>query len=371
MRLKKLFNSSLTLVFATLMAGTLHSCIKPEAPNAEADILTCEIPAEIQTSAPMISNDRIQLHVFAWSDVRHLAPTFTLTEGATIQPASGTELDFSKPQKYTVTSEDGKWSKEYTVSVSKPDPNAQPVTSYSFEHVRYFESDGTQYYPIFIELNEDGTERMAWQSGNHGGVMLNVKEYYTTQVPEGYQGKGAKLTTQSTGIFGAMFGMPIAAGTLFIGEMDIPNMMSGATATHFGIPFFREPIMLEGFYKYKAGDELKDAQGNVLDGRDKMDVYAMLYEVTDKVSYLDGTNSTTSENIVLLARIKDQKETDEWTHFAIPFEPMNGKTIDEHKLNAGKYKLSIVISSSINGAVFEGAPGSTLYIDELKLYTKK
>ena len=84
---------------------------------------------------------------------------------------------------------------------------------------------------------------------------------------------------------------------------------------------------------------------------------------------LDGDNVFTSDKVVLLARIdsKNAVETDDWKEFNLPFKPMNGKTIDDTKLQQGKYKLGIVFSSSVDGAYFEGAVGSTLYIDEVEL----
>ena len=44
-----------------------------------------------------------------------------------------------------------------------------------------------------------------------------------------------------------------------------------------------------------------------------------------------------------------------------------GKTVDSQKLEDGKYNVAIVFSSSIKGDLFEGAAGSTLYIDEVEL----
>ena len=44
-----------------------------------------------------------------------------------------------------------------------------------------------------------------------------------------------------------------------------------------------------------------------------------------------------------------------------------GKTVDPDKLAAGRYCLAIVFASSIRGDYFEGAPGSTLCIDEVEL----
>ena len=91
------------------------SCIQDEAPNAEADIVVCTVPADILRREPIIDNDKITRMVKANTDLSKQAPEFTLTPGATISPASGTTLDFNSPQFYTVTSEDGKWKKRYEV----------------------------------------------------------------------------------------------------------------------------------------------------------------------------------------------------------------------------------------------------------------
>ena len=96
----------------------------------------------------------------------------------------------------------------------------------------------------------------------------------------------------------------------------------------------------------------------------------MLFETGDGVEYLDGTNSLTSDRIVLLAQLKNAKETDDWTQFSISFESVADRTIDSEKLKNGKYSLAIIMSSSKDGAIFNGAVGSTLYVDELKLYSE-
>ena len=100
------------------------------------------------------------------------------------------------------------------------------------------------------------------------------------------------------------------------------------------------------------------------DRKDIFDIYAVLYEVTDDLPYLDGTNVKTHPNIVMIAQVEDRKETDDWTRFLAKFKLQEGKEIDEEKLHNGKYNLAIVMSSSDEGAIFNGAIGSTLYVDE-------
>ncbi len=296
-----------------LMAGLLlSSCIKEEALNAEADITDVMVDGTTLVRKPVITNNEVLFYVNGWEDLTNLAPMFKLTEGAKIEPESGTKLNFTQPQSYTVTSQDGQWKKTYKVSFVSNDV----ATDYHFETLKV---DSTSKYHTFVDKTDDGN-LAEWGSGNSGVSFLmgdsKATEYPTSQAENGYVGKCLKLTTVSTGFLGAMFGAPIAAGNLF-------------TA-----------------------------------------IYAVLFETGDGVEYLDGTNSLTSDRIVLLAQLKNAKETDEWTRFSISFEPVAGRTVDSEKLKMGKYSLAIIMSSSKDGAFFNGAVGSTLYVDELKLYSE-
>lgn len=110
------------MLFFCLMAGVMFSsCIKDEPLNAEADITGITVDGPKLIRQPVITNNEVHFYVNGWEDVTHLAPKFTLTEGATIEPASGTERDFTQSQVYTVTSQDGKWKKTYKVSFTSDD----------------------------------------------------------------------------------------------------------------------------------------------------------------------------------------------------------------------------------------------------------
>ncbi len=96
----------------------LESCIKEEALNAEADIEGASVAQgdQILKGEPSIDNNTIVFLLKRFAGSYMQSPEFVLTPGASIEPKSGTELNFFEPQKYTVTSEDGAWSKTYTVS---------------------------------------------------------------------------------------------------------------------------------------------------------------------------------------------------------------------------------------------------------------
>lgn len=350
------------LIVCLFLGFTVASCIQDEAPNAEADILTCTISDDILKREPILQNSNIIIMVKPGTDLQKLAPEFTLTPGATISPNSGSVLDFSKePQEYTVTSQSGEWKKKYTVTIT----DTEISTIYHFENIK---SDYSKYN-IFIEESEDKVT-MEWASGNEGFAITAsgspATDYPTVQSADGKVGKCAKLTTKSTGSIGAGFGMPIAAGNLFIGEFKL-NITNPLKATKFGLPFYNVPTFLTGYYKYKAGDVFLEKGKENPKLKDQCDIYAVFYDTDHNTITLDGTNTFTHPNIISIARVDNPKETDSWTQFYIPFETKAGKYIDKEKLKAGEYNISIVFAASIDGAKFNGAVGSTLYIDEVEL----
>ena len=385
MRLNKLF--ILYSLFGILMA----SCIKDEAPNAEADITGISFEEDVLASARFnlnpSYNDNLQAYpilvkVKEGTPLNKLSPLFELTPGATISPESGSEHDFSdgKRVKYTVTSENKAWQRVYSIGVREQSVSDIP-NEFHFEDIRLINGINPKYkYQEFYE-EQDGLE-LTWASGNEGfnwaASSSATENYPTSQYDNGKNGKCAKSETRLTGSLGAMVGMPIAAGNLFIGEFDMTNALtSPLKATHFGTPFCYKPSRLKGWYKYKAGERFYE-NGGYTDRKDVMNIYAIFYEgesyneageVTEII--LDGNlpnQNYEHPSMVALALISNPHETDDWEAFDIPFDYQRyGKEIDETKLAKGKYKLSIIFASSKNGATFEGAPGSTLLVDDVEL----
>lgn len=62
--------------------------------------------------------------------------------------------------------------------------------------------------------------------------------------------------------------------------------------------------------------------------------------------------------------VRSLPPTDEWTRFEMFFE---GGEADPAVLSELGYNLTVVFSSSKDGAAFEGAIGSTLYVDEVEV----
>ena len=238
-----------TLTSCFFLAFAISSCIQDEALNAEADIETCSVPGDVLNREPIIGNDEITLPLKKGADITKLAPEFTLTPGATIEPASGTMRDFTgtdkKPLFYTVTSEDRQWTKQYKVSAMY----SGIPTSFHFEEAIPVNDKNGQ--PIFYNFQETDAigNLLKWANANEGfnytGVLAAADDYPTSPSPNGKVGSCVKLTTKSTGDLGAKLEMYIASGNLFTGSFKIviPEVVK---ATKFGVPFNHEPVSLKG-----------------------------------------------------------------------------------------------------------------------------
>lgn len=378
---KHKFTVTLALVVLTIICT---SCFKEEPLNTECDIeqawvhvdnLDASFYNANDTLINVISNeDKIVFTMRDDADVTAFAPQFTITPGATITPASGSAHDFSNgPVTYTVTSQDGKWSRTYTVSCNRMARYTTSEIDFDFEN---FELD-KDYHKFYVWHNTlpDGTLGDDWATGNYGFYIANSNsapnEYPTFVLDNGYEGHGVQFVTRDTGPMGRRLGKPIAAGNLYLGKFNIISaLLQPLKATEFGIPFTQKPVRLSGYYQYSPSAPFTDKDFNVHPERiDAGDIYSVLYINHDRNGnplVLYGDNVLSSENIVAVARVKDVNETNgQWVKFDIEFEYK--KEIDPDLLANRGYNLTIVFSSSIDGATFEGAIGSTLKVDCVKL----
>jgi len=367
MQINKLF-----IVPAVLVLMLINACSSDDDTlNSEADILyaTIENEAEILETAPSVTSDKVTFQLKETPENYLFKPEFELSSGATIDPNSGEEVDFTNPQEYVVTSEDGMYSKNYTVSFIVE----EEIRTYSFENVS---TDNTGNYHEFYEVNSSEQKVYSWDTGNEGyeiivtatGVDKIPQAYPTYQIEEGYEGKGVRMETKSTGELGATFGAPLASGNLFIGEFSSITQPDPRQGVHFGRSYNSNtaPALLKGYFKYERGEEFEvnsDEGTNLTE--DEWNAYGILFEKTEEDNYLRADFTWDDPRIVSVALLDDEQrvETDEWTEFTIPFEFVEGKSFNpDHE-----YMYTIVFAASKEGDLFNGAIGSTLQIDEVQL----
>lgn len=374
------------LAAALLVCLLLSSCFKDEPLNAECDIeeayVHADVPGDLffnltDTLVKVPSdNTEIIFSVRKKADLTAQAPQFRITEGAAIEPASGSVQDFSNgPVAYKVTSQDGRWERTYMVSFRQVTKTVADVMAFDFE--RYGLDASGKYY-VWNDLKEDGSDANNWATGNPG-FRLSMGSaapdaYPSVPVAGGYDGACVKLETKSTGAFGVMAGMRLAAGNLFIGAFDVASALKDAMkATEFGLPFDRKPLRFTGYYKYKAGATFQGKDGSPVEGKtDEGRIYSVLYRNHDadgNAVVLHGDDVLTNPNIVAVADAGNITGMADWTYFDVEY--VYNEDIDGELLNNQGYNLTVVFSSSDRGASFEGAIGSTLYIDKVRVECAK
>ncbi len=361
--------------------------------SSEALIKSFTIDSEVITEQPIINEDKtITFKVSETAtdaDLNALIPTITVSDKATVTPASGVAQDFSGNKKvtYTVISEDGTVA-TYSVYIS----GKNTVLSYDFEE--WEDIVGTIYSNEKYKLPVGGP----WGSTNDGvtsikGMMSVSASDWAKALPyavepntDAKSGKtSVAIRTLDTVLPGAaaalqdIFGVPRnTAGSLFLGTFET-IMDDKLASTKFGIEYTGgKPLTFSGWYKYTAGKIYKNDKGEVIDGKtDKCDIYALVYEAVDSdgkdITLIGGSTDeankdyiiNTSPYVVLKAQLDDKTNKTDWTYFEIPFVEMNGKSFDTNK----KYKITFVCTSSEEGAVYNGAPGSILLIDDFKILT--
>lgn len=372
-----------------VVSGLFSACIQDEPLNSECDVEVCTVHLsdpgavffkESDTTLSVRSVDK-EIIFYVRSNVSKdnlsaISVTFELTPGAVITPENGSVQDFSHGSvTYTVTSEDKIWNRTYQVSF-KPMPELNP--KFGFDHVE-LEPSRQKYYNWF-DFDVYDQRQDLWATGNSGFALSRSSalpdEYPTVPSDTVFlSGKAVKLETKSTGSFGSMVKMPIAAGNIFLGTFDTQSALKDPMqATQFGVPVQYKPLKFTGYYKFQPGKEFKNKNGYVfVDSIDAPDAYAVFYENTDAEGLpvvLHGDDVLTNEHIVALARVPYFEQTgvavaDPWITFDLPFT--YHKEVDAHRLRNFGYSLTVVFTSSIHGAEFSGAEGSTLLVDDSEI----
>jgi len=357
----------------------ISSCIKDEAKNMEADITQVSIADSLINVKPIINNRNVVIYVKpGMVNLKEFALDFDLTPGASSVPAAGSVQDFSAPVFYEITSEDGQFKKQYSVTLLE---SSVPET-FDFELFKQDEKKKWIYYYEDVE----GVHQELWASGNSGFALTAgsnpTEKSYPTQATDdpAYVKSGkyaAYLETKSTGFLGSLVKKPIAAGNLFIGSMYTKSIID--IQTRFGLPFNKIPMSMTGYYMYEPGAKVIDMNGKEVKVTDECDIYAVLFDrvalmkgtANDEVdpgrTWLNDKDVLTSPYIIALAQLKDTGATkgEGLVKFDLPF--VYKKEYNQIDADAYRYSIALVLSSSKNGAIFQGAVGSKLIVDEVKI----
>lgn len=297
-------------------------------------------------------------------DLKALVPTITYSHKATIAPESGVAQDFSDNKKviYTVTSEDGTVVKEYQVFISGTVENKDV---YDFEAWAVPED----------AMYKDVVQPTGWATCNDAvaliknmgsfGDIVYKGAYPVRETSDCVSGEKALLAESVDTKGGTLLGQKVpkvTAGTAFLGTFNaFAALGDPMSATSFGNECLDKPLEVKGHFKYIAGTDFYTSDGQLDKSRkDKCTIAAVLYEVDSNDDTLNGDNIYNSPKIVAKAMLNSEGQA-EYTPFSLKLEYI--KEYDVTK----KYKFAVIFSASEDGAKYNAAIGSKLYIDDVEI----
>ena len=171
-----------------------------------------------------------------------------------------------------------------------------------------------------------------WATSNEASMMF-LAQPSVKKTSDSYLGEFAAM------IQTVQIGEKNGSGTLFTGKFTL-DIVHPLKSTKFGIPFTDRPVYLKGFYKYLpvANDSCRMA------------------------SYLTKWNTGTKKRDTIAAasisRQQSMTTVSSYTEFNLIYKYYSGQNPDS---------ITLIFASSADGANFNAAVGSTLYIDEISL----
>lgn len=300
-----------------------------------------EIPAGVDLSAIRI--EKLEISSFATSDKN-----------------VGDVLDLNTSQLITITAEDGStynWTVKSYIAASNPQLDNYDLNLWYKTSTDYFEP------------GKDASSTI-WGTGNPGTQILN--NLATTPLDLGGGNLSARMETLDNGRLAGSLGFPIAAGSIFTGKFNSDNIdpADPEAAIEFGTPFAGRPAKVRLKYAYVPGPENKDKNGNLLDYSDACDIYALL-----------EIRAGGKTERLATAWFRSDLQQDEMTTLEVPFTygeldetfPSYTRPVDHGFVSRDSANfvlpthITFVGSSSYDGAVFAGAVGSVLILDDVEM----
>lgn len=137
-------------VFSFVML-LLFGCSK-EKKSDEKKMISFTIPN--QTCDVLIDGSDVAVNVYKYIDVRNLIPIVVVSEEATVDPPSGSTVDFTDPVIFTVTAQDGSTA-VYTVTVNKNLSRRNDIENFQLVGTeQIFEREGDNLF-IYVPYETD------------------------------------------------------------------------------------------------------------------------------------------------------------------------------------------------------------------------
>ncbi|MDR2138239.1 MAG: PCMD domain-containing protein [Tannerella sp.] len=347
----------------------LLSCIREEAPNPEADLLSLVFPENsLRTEKVEIYNDYVVTYPKANVNLRDSAIVrLEVSPGATWEriagPQTGDTLFYLE-----VTSESRQYAKRYAV-----------MQVASFPETFGFDAWVRPTAGFLYENPKEGP--LQWYSSNNGAAIAwsraekPAEEYPVRKTTlNGSAAMELRTVAGPGNIAGGIVFIPCLAGSAYLGGFHaLTGLTSPLRSTFFGVPFDSgKPTLLTGYYLFSEGTEDYILPDGSRDGsrHDRCDIYAILFRAgPGQEQFLYGDNIDRSPQTVARAQIREEDiVTGRPVFFELHFDYAGPTPFSWEELKNQQYRLTIVCTSSSRGQFYEGRPGNTLVVDDLHLY---
>lgn len=292
--------------------------------------------------------------------IANLYPVITLPVGAVMTEIPDRPFAGAEAVEFTVTSEDETESNDYTIRYMRANSVA-----YDFEEWE------TKRYLLVSWLAPTGWATNNEAMANYSSSYRNTHGWSITRSEDSRSGYALKLETNESlnpGGLAASQVPGVTAASVYLGDFSALRGIGGDSmqTTHFGVEYAHNPLKVTGYYKYTPGPVFYNNKEIDPSGRaDMMAVTAVLFEKSEENNWLDGSQiNDNSDKIVAFGQFTSGEEVTEYKFFEVNFDWKDGRSYDPEQ----EYMISIVFSSSADGANFNAAPESQLYIDDVKLY---
>jgi hypothetical protein len=343
-------------IFSVAIILFFHSCVQEDhfGASTEKKILSFKLENQVGNTQINQETRSIAITVSAEAQLTSLkAVEISASTFAKVSPAIGEAQDFTSPVIYAVIAEDGS-AVEYTVTVKQEGSEPQLDNS-SFDN----------WYTTPKGYQEPGLDANSiWATGNAGTVTLGSPNV-TPLVINGND-RAAKLVTIDLGNLAGVLGQRMGAGSLFTGkfQLDIANPLN---STKFGIPFTARPKKFSVKYAYSPGSPYLNKNGQTVAKKDSCDIYLLLEnregaEVKRIATgwFRSGEEKIDRFNTIVVELVYGALGAN------VPAyqKPANGVY---GAANEKVTHITVVFSSSYNGALFEGGTNSTLVVNDFNL----
>ncbi len=246
-------------------------------------------------------------------------------------------------------------------TVVEPTPVGTQLLNSDFA-LWYLSEDG------YNEIGENATNTI-WGTSNPGvkvgGMEANV-------VQEDINGNLAikMITRYKKAYDNFLIKKPISAGSAFTGKFNKSeiSLSDPEAAIDFGALFTDTPKSFSINYSYVAGAKNIDKNGNTLAYPDSCDIYVLLeHREGDVVSRVATAWFRTTGSNTEMQELKMDLTYGELPEGTAGYMlPKDGEAYSA--VGVKPTHIKVVFSSSAYGNIFQGAEGSTLIVDDFKLY---